>query len=91
MQEEIFGPLLPIIIREKPLVLYVFSHNAKVNAWPAAEMSSGALVANDCIVRFLDSTLPFGGVGAYPPPGSYWLFLTEQSISADGRRTTRRI
>lgn len=48
MQEEIFGPLLPIVTvqsvdeaihfineREKPLALYVFSHNAKVNAWPA--------------------------------------------------------
>lgn len=28
-----------------------------------AETSSGALVANDCIVHFLDSALPFGGVG----------------------------
>lgn len=48
MREEIFGPLLPIITvsgvdeaiqfineREKPLVVYVFSHDNKVNTSPA--------------------------------------------------------
>ncbi|MEQ2316454.1 hypothetical protein AMECASPLE_032689 [Ameca splendens] len=76
MQEEIFGPLLPIITvnsvdeaiqfineREKPLVLYVFSHDNKLIKKVIAETSSGALVANDCVVHFLDSALPFGGVG----------------------------
>ncbi|XP_027855173.1 fatty aldehyde dehydrogenase-like isoform X1 [Xiphophorus couchianus] len=76
MQEEIFGPLLPIVTvqsvdeaihfineREKPLALYVFSHNVKLIEKVLAETSSGALVANDCIVHFLDSALPFGGVG----------------------------
>ncbi|XP_038160513.1 aldehyde dehydrogenase family 3 member A2-like [Cyprinodon tularosa] len=76
MQEEIFGPLLPIITvdgvdeaihfmnkREKPLVIYVFSHDDKLIKKVIAETSSGALVANDCIVHFLDSALPFGGVG----------------------------
>ncbi|KAM4743424.1 aldehyde dehydrogenase family 3 member A2-like [Anableps anableps] len=76
MQEEIFGPLLPIVTvdgvdeaiqfineREKPLVLYVFSHDDKLIKKVIAETSSGALVANDCVVHFLDSALPFGGVG----------------------------
>ncbi|XP_069022603.1 aldehyde dehydrogenase family 3 member A2-like [Embiotoca jacksoni] len=76
MQEEIFGPLLPIITvtgvdeairfineREKPLVVYVFSHNNKLIKRVIAETSSGALLANDCLVHFTVSALPFGGVG----------------------------
>ncbi|KAG9339751.1 hypothetical protein JZ751_022417 [Albula glossodonta] len=68
MQEEIFGPLLPIITvsgvddairfineREKPLALYVFSQDNKT--------SSGGVLANDCLVHFSVSALPFGGVG----------------------------
>lgn len=76
MREEIFGPLLPIITvsgvdeaiqfineREKPLVVYVFSHEKKLIKRVIAETSSGALLANDCLVHFTVSALPFGGVG----------------------------
>ncbi|KAF3847243.1 hypothetical protein F7725_020271 [Dissostichus mawsoni] len=76
MKEEIFGPLLPIITvsgvdeaiqfineREKPLVLYVFSNDNKLIKRVIAETSSGALLANDCLVHFTVSALPFGGVG----------------------------
>lgn len=76
MQEEIFGPLLPIITvsgvdeaiqfineREKPLALYVFSPDNKLIRRVIAETSSGALLANDCLVHFTISALPFGGVG----------------------------
>ncbi|CAB1348306.1 unnamed protein product [Coregonus sp. 'balchen'] len=76
MQEEIFGPLLPIITvsgvdeaiqfineREKPLALYVFSPDNKLIRRVIAETSSGALVANDCLVHFTVNALPFGGVG----------------------------
>ncbi|KAM4565937.1 aldehyde dehydrogenase family 3 member A2-like [Odontesthes bonariensis] len=83
MKEEIFGPLLPIItvsgvdeaIRfinkgEKPLVLYVFSHDSKIIKRVMAETSSGALLANDCIAHFIESALPFGGVG-YSGMGCY--------------------
>ncbi|XP_067363062.1 aldehyde dehydrogenase family 3 member A2-like isoform X2 [Channa argus] len=76
MKEEIFGPLLPIITvssvdeaiqfineREKPLVVYVFSHDNKLIKRIIAETSSGALLANDCLVHFTVCTLPFGGVG----------------------------
>ncbi|KAL4608406.1 hypothetical protein GN956_G24652 [Arapaima gigas] len=76
MQEEIFGPLLPIIPvssvdealrfineREKPLVLYIFSPDPKLIKRMVAETSSGGVLANDCLVHFSVSTLPFGGVG----------------------------
>ncbi|XP_029373150.1 LOW QUALITY PROTEIN: fatty aldehyde dehydrogenase-like [Echeneis naucrates] len=76
MKEEIFGPLLPIITmsgvneaiqfineREKPLVVYVFSNNNKLIKRVIAETSSGALLANDCLVHYTISELPFGGVG----------------------------
>ncbi|KAM6946313.1 aldehyde dehydrogenase family 3 member A2-like [Aplochiton taeniatus] len=76
MQEEIFGPVLPIITvsgvdeaiqfineREKPLALYVFSPDNKLIRRVIAETSSGALLANDCLVHFTISALPFGGLG----------------------------
>uniref|UniRef100_A0A8C6SZU2 Aldehyde dehydrogenase n=1 Tax=Neogobius melanostomus TaxID=47308 RepID=A0A8C6SZU2_9GOBI len=76
MKEEIFGPVLPIISvsgvdqaiqfisdREKPLVIYVFTEDKKIIQRMIADTSSGALLANDCLVHFTVSTLPFGGVG----------------------------
>jgi hypothetical protein len=76
MQEEIFGPLLPIVhvdsldhavqvvnSQPKPLALYIFSNNI-----PAAEnildrTSSGGACVNDCIMQISCPSLPFGGVG----------------------------
>ncbi|CAG06497.1 unnamed protein product [Tetraodon nigroviridis] len=79
MKEEIFGPVLPIITvsgvdeaiqfineREKPLVVYVFSNKNKLIKHLMAETSSGGFLANDCLVHFTVSALPFGGV-AQPP------------------------
>ncbi|XP_048468655.1 aldehyde dehydrogenase, dimeric NADP-preferring-like isoform X2 [Rhincodon typus] len=76
MQEEIFGPLLPIVTvncaeeaidfinkRDKPLALYVFSHNKKLIQRIIAETSSGGVTANDCLIHYSVDTLPFGGVG----------------------------
>ncbi|KAI7795755.1 aldehyde dehydrogenase family 3 member A2b [Triplophysa rosa] len=76
MQEEIFGPLLPILSvrsadeaikfineREKPLALYIFSENNKLIKRMIAETSSGGVLANDCLIHFSVNTLPFGGVG----------------------------
>ncbi|XP_057188948.1 aldehyde dehydrogenase family 3 member A2-like [Triplophysa rosa] len=76
MQEEIFGPILPIVTingikeaiqfineREKPLALYVFSSSNKVIKQMISDTSSGALLANDCLVHYTISDLPFGGVG----------------------------
>ncbi|XP_032901630.1 aldehyde dehydrogenase family 3 member A2-like [Amblyraja radiata] len=76
MQEEIFGPVLPIVTvngvdeaiafisrRDKPLALYVFSHNKKLIKRMIAETSSGGVTANDCLIHYTVHTLPFGGVG----------------------------
>ncbi|KAJ8266733.1 hypothetical protein GJAV_G00134080 [Gymnothorax javanicus] len=76
MQEEIFGPLLPIVTvsglkeaisfinaREKPLALYVFSRDKKLIKHVISETSSGGFLANDCLVHFSVNALPFGGVG----------------------------
>ncbi|XP_076130101.1 aldehyde dehydrogenase family 3 member A2-like [Alosa pseudoharengus] len=76
MQEEIFGPLLPILTvgsvdeaidfindREKPLALYVFTQDKKLIKRMVDETSSGGFLANDCLVHFSVNDLPFGGVG----------------------------
>ncbi|WP_224364895.1 aldehyde dehydrogenase family protein [Hyalangium versicolor] len=76
MQEEIFGPLLPIVdcpsldeairfvrARPKPLALYSFARDASVNERVLAETSSGGAVVNDVCVHFAVEGLPFGGVG----------------------------
>jgi aldehyde dehydrogenase (NAD+) len=75
MQEEIFGPLLPIITYEnldqaieyingkpKPLALYYFGNDTDLINKVLKETSSGNAVINDCVLHFLHSELPFGGV-----------------------------
>lgn len=77
MQEEIFGPILPIVIvnsvqeainfinaREKPLALYVFTKNGKDREVFLRNTSSGGVSVNDVIVHIMPDCLPFGGVGA---------------------------
>jgi aldehyde dehydrogenase (NAD+) len=77
MQEEIFGPILPIISYEnieetydiinrfeKPLGAYLFSKNKKSIERFKNEVSAGAIVVNDSIIQFINSNLPFGGVGS---------------------------
>nr|XP_004669119.1 aldehyde dehydrogenase family 3 member A2 isoform X1 [Jaculus jaculus] len=77
MQEEIFGPVLPIVPvknadeaihfineREKPLALYIFSHNNKLIKQMIEETSSGGVTGNDVIMHFTLNSLPFGGVGS---------------------------
>lgn len=76
MQEEIFGPLLPIITYknekeiaqtilkyEKPLALYVFSDDKKFAKKTILEHSFGGGCINDTIIHFSNKRLPFGGVG----------------------------
>ncbi|XP_066419861.1 aldehyde dehydrogenase family 3 member A2-like [Molothrus aeneus] len=76
MEEEIFGPVLPIVtvksveeaiefmnLREKPLALYVFSNNKQLIRRVIAETSSGGMTANDVIMHTVLPELPFGGVG----------------------------
>ena len=76
MQEEIFGPLLPVIKvknmkeaedfikdREKPLALYIFTNSKKVANRFLRYVPFGGGCVNDTIVHILSSRLPFGGVG----------------------------
>ena len=76
MQEEIFGPLLPILTwnnleevknfindYEKPLVLYYFSKNKSNVEYILTHCSSGDACINDCLVQNANDNLPFGGVG----------------------------
>ncbi len=76
MQDEIFGPILPIISYdneieiesiitryEKPLSLYVFSTNNKWAKEIVNKYSFGGGCINDTIVHFSNHRLPFGGVG----------------------------
>lgn len=76
MQEEIFGPILPIIGYDqlnqaissinsypKPLALYIFSENKKnINAI-IENTASGGVSINDTISHIINPNLPFGGIG----------------------------
>ena len=76
MQEEIFGPVLPIVTvpgldeaiefindRDKPLALYVFTDSDTTRQRLAAETSSGGLGFGLPLAHLTVSDLPFGGVG----------------------------
>ena len=76
MQEEIFGPILPLIevvdenaaisfinSREKPLALYLFSERKSVRQKFLRNTSSGALSVGLTVAHVGVSELPFGGVG----------------------------
>lgn len=77
MQEEIFGPVLPIykyrdvkeVIQhvnsgERPLVMYLFSSNTKWINTLVDAIPSGDVITNDCLLHAGSPFLPFGGVGA---------------------------
>ena len=76
MQEEIFGPLLPVLTyedlaevvrdvnsRPKPLALYFFSSNRRHQERILKSISFGGGCINDTIVHLATSYMPFGGVG----------------------------
>ena len=77
MQEEIFGPVLPILTYtdetdieniiwqlDKPLSLYIFSNNKSFIENTIQKFSFGGGVINDLLIHFGNHRLPFGGVGA---------------------------
>ncbi|MFS0657883.1 aldehyde dehydrogenase [Niallia alba] len=77
MQEEIFGPILPILtykeleeaiesIRklDKPLALYLFTNNKETETKVLRAISSGGVCINDVLTHIVPPNLPFGGVGA---------------------------
>jgi len=76
MQEEIFGPLLPILTfqtieevihtvqaNEKPLALYLFAEDKHIEQQVLAQVSFGGGCINDTIMHIANPHLPFGGVG----------------------------
>ena len=77
MQEEIFGPVLPILTyasldeaiafirkREKPLALYIFSKDKAAIGKVHSSVSFGGGCVNDTVIHLSNPRLPFGGVGA---------------------------
>ncbi len=78
MQEEIFGPLLPVLgyddsaepiafinSRDRPLALYWFGSDDAARDEVLARTVSGGVTINDCLVHFAQINQPMGGVGAY--------------------------
>lgn len=77
MQQEIFGPLLPVVLYdsmdevieevargERPLALYYFGGDRRNHRRILRETHSGGVVFNDTSIQFAIKSLPFGGVGA---------------------------
>ncbi|MFL6247140.1 MAG: aldehyde dehydrogenase family protein [Thermoanaerobaculia bacterium] len=76
MQEEIFGPVLPVLTyksldeafamidaKEHPLVLYIFSRDRKVAREIVRRTRAGGTAINHTMIHFYELDLPFGGVG----------------------------
>jgi coniferyl-aldehyde dehydrogenase len=76
MQEEIFGPVLPVKAygtldeaigyinsRPRPLALYYFSADRTLQREVLARTTSGGVTINDTLLHYLQEDLPFGGVG----------------------------
>ncbi|HWE20856.1 MAG TPA: aldehyde dehydrogenase [Hyphomicrobiaceae bacterium] len=76
MQEEIFGPILPVLgfddletvmaaleVKPKPLALYFFSEDRDRQEEVLRRLSSGGACINDTFAQLLNLRLPFGGVG----------------------------
>jgi len=98
MQEEIFGPILPLIEyndideaiafvnqRPRPLALYCFSNNRKIQKRILQETSSGGGCINDTISHIGTQELPFGGIGesgmgGYHGKASFDTFTHQRSI-----------
>lgn len=75
MEEEIFGPVLPVIefddfdqvidminTKPKPLALYYFGRSKKRREHLIRATSAGGVCINDCVLQFAHPNLPFGGV-----------------------------
>lgn len=103
MQQEIFGPILPIIgfqsfeqvhqiisRFEKPLALYVFSSDKIFTDRVLQSFSFGGGVINDTMIHYANKNLPFGGVG-HSGMGAYhgaYTFKTFSHQKAIVRRST---
>lgn len=77
MQDEIFGPLLPVVPyarieqafayinqRPRPLALYYFGYDKAEQQRVLEQTHSGGVCINDAVLHVVQDDLPFGGVGA---------------------------
>lgn len=76
MQEEIFGPILPVLPydqldqalayinqRDRPLALYYFGYNKAEQQYVLSHTHSGGVCINDTLLHVAQDDLPFGGIG----------------------------
>ncbi|PWK25149.1 aldehyde dehydrogenase (NAD+) [Arcicella aurantiaca] len=90
MQEEIFGPILPILSfstneeaigqiksREKPLAMYINSNKESNIKYFMDNSSAGGTVINDCVIHYGHTEIPFGGVNnsGIGKSGGIWGFI----------------
>ncbi|WP_372653245.1 aldehyde dehydrogenase family protein [Halobacteriovorax sp.] len=98
MKDEIFGPILPIMkmenlksaidyvtAGEKPLAMYIFSNDSKVQEAILNRVSAGGVTVNDTLMHITNEHLPFGGVGhsgmgSYHGENSFDLFSHKKSV-----------
>lgn len=99
MNEEIFGPILPVIeyenvqeaidyihSYEKPLALYLFTNDRKLENKILNQISFGGGCINDTIIHIANPNMPFGGVGhsgigSYHGKSSFNTFSHNRSIT----------
>jgi aldehyde dehydrogenase (NAD+) len=95
MQEEIFGPILPVVrvtglddaiefvaSRDKPLALYAYTENREARRQWIRRTSSGGIVFDASLVQLAVPGLPFGGVG----PSGTGSYHGERSVSVFSHR-----
>lgn len=93
MQEEIFGPIMPIITftdidelinhiskKKSPLALYLFSEDKEIQQKVLTRLSFGGGCINDVVIHVSSNALPFGGVGS-SGMGSYHGYESFQTFS----------
>ena len=91
MQEEIFGPILPILTyedleqaigiieaRPRPLALYLYTEDKAVADRVLTKCRFGGGCINDCIIHLATSEMPFGGVGESGMGGYHGKFGFEE-------------
>ena len=98
MKEEIFGPILPLIVyhslddvidyiksKPRPLCLYIFGKSKKTRRRILDRTMSGSGGINETVVHFINTNLPFGGIGLsgmgrYHGRYSFETFIYERSF-----------
>ena len=91
MQEEIFGPILPVLTyddleqaiatvesRPRPLAFYLFTEAKEVVERVLEKCRFGGGCINDCIIHLATSEMPFGGVGESGMGGYHGKFGFEE-------------